>query len=100
MGEKKLRLAYRDRIRAHAGEVCFLFLQGDYALIAQRMRQRVGHYMQAGLLDSQFQTLETPGPQETDVITLDITEPVELLVDQALAALQTHRSRCALQSPV
>lgn len=95
-----LRRAYRDRIRAHAGEVCFLFLQGDYALIAQRMRQRVGHYMQADLLDSQFQTLETPGPQETDVITLDITEPVELLVDQALAALQTHRSHCALQSPV
>lgn len=95
-----LRRAYRDRIRAHAGEVCFLFLQGDYALIAQRMRQRVGHYMQAGLLDSQFQTLETPGPQEADVITLDITEPVELLVDQALAALQTHRNRAALQTPV
>jgi gluconokinase len=85
-----LRRAYRDRIRSHAGEVCFLFLQGDYALIAQRMHQRVGHYMQAGLLDSQFQTLETPGPDETDVITLAIDMPMAALVDQAVSALQTH----------
>jgi len=92
-----LRRAYRDRIRARAGEVCFLFLQGDFELIAQRMRQRVGHYMQAGLLDSQFQTLETPGPEETDVITLNITEPVELLVEEALAALKAHRSSLSLR---
>lgn len=85
-----LRRAYRDRIRAQAGQVCFLFLNGDHALIAQRMRQRVGHYMQASLLDSQFQTLETPGPQEMDVITLDIAEPVADLVHLALVALQAH----------
>jgi gluconokinase len=85
-----LRRAYRERIRAHAGEVCFLFLQGDYALIAQRMRLRVGHYMQADLLDSQFQTLETPAPDETDVITLDIDMPMAALIDQAVSALQTH----------
>jgi carbohydrate kinase (thermoresistant glucokinase family) len=86
-----LRRAYRDRIRAQAGQVCFLFLHGDHALIAQRMHQRVGHYMQASLLDSQFQTLETPGPQETDVITLDIAEQVADLVHLALMALQAHQ---------
>lgn len=95
-----LRRTYRDRIREQAGEICFLFLRGDYALISQRMRQRVGHYMQAGLLDSQFQTLETPGAEETDVITLDITAPLNLLVDQALSALHVHSSRPALQTPV
>jgi carbohydrate kinase (thermoresistant glucokinase family) len=95
-----LRRAYRDRIRARAGEVCFVFLEGDFELIAQRMRQRVGHYMQAGLLDSQFQTLEIPGPEETDVITLSITEPVEVLVEQALTALKAHRSSLVLQTSV
>ena len=75
-----------------------MFLKGDFELIAQRMRQRVGHYMQAGLLDSQFQTLETPGPEETDVITLNITDPVESLVEQALAALHAHRSSLALHT--
>jgi gluconate kinase len=47
--------------------------------------------MQASLLDSQFQTLETPGPQETDVITLDIAEQVADLVHLALMALQAHQ---------
>ena len=52
------------------------------------MRQRPGHYMPAGLLDSQFRTLEPPQADETDVIRLPITEPVQDMVAQALAALQ------------
>ena len=83
-----LKRAYRDRIRAQAGEVCFVFLDGEFALIEQRMRQRPGHYMPAGLLDSQFRTLEPPQADETDVIRLPITEPVQDMVAQALAALQ------------
>lgn len=86
-----LRHAYRERIRARAGGIFFLFLSGDHALIAQRMRQRSDHYMPTGLLESQFRTLETPSDQETDVITLDIREPVELLIDNALAALHAQR---------
>lgn len=85
-----LKRLYRDRIRQQAGEVCFLFLHGDFELIQQRMHQRVGHYMQPGLLNSQFQALEIPQADESDVITLPITEPVADLVTQALARLQTH----------
>lgn len=85
-----LKRAYRDRIRAQAGEVCFVFLDGTFELIDQRMRQRVGHYMQPGLLDSQFRTLEKPQADETDVIHLPITAPVEHMVTQALQALQAR----------
>jgi len=87
-----LKRVYRDRIRAQAGDVCFVFLDGDFELINQRMRQRVGHYMQPGLLDSQFRTLEIPQVDETDVIRLPITEPVQDMVAQALAALQARAS--------
>jgi gluconokinase len=83
-----LKRVYRDRIRAQAGDVCFVFLDGDFTLIEKRMRQRVGHYMQTGLLDSQFRTLEKPQADETDVIHLPITEPVQAMVKQALQALQ------------
>ena len=83
-----LKRVYRDRIRAQAGEVCFVFLDGDFELINQRMRQRIGHYMQPALLDSQFRTLEKPQADETDVIRLPITEPVQDMVAQALQALQ------------
>ena len=85
-----LKRIYRDRIRDQAGEVCFVFLDGDYELISQRMQQRVGHYMQPGLLDSQFRTLEKPLADETDVIRLAITEPVQNMVAQALQALHSR----------
>ncbi len=83
-----LKRAYRDRIRAQAGDVCFVFLDGDFTLIEKRMRQRVGHYMQPGLLDSQFRTLENPQADETDVIHLPIPEPVQAMLEQALQSLQ------------
>jgi carbohydrate kinase (thermoresistant glucokinase family) len=65
-------------------------LDGPFELIAERMRQRVGHYMQPGLLDSQFRTLEKPESDESDVIHLPITEPVQEMVTKALDALQAR----------
>ena len=85
-----LKRVYRDRIREQAGDVCFVFLDGEFELIQKRMHQRVGHYMQPGLLDSQFRTLEKPQADENDVIRLPITEPVQDMVEQALNALHTR----------
>jgi carbohydrate kinase (thermoresistant glucokinase family) len=82
-----LKRIYRDRIRHKAGPVVFLFLEGHPDLIRQRMQQRVGHYMQPGLLDSQLQTLEKPTTEETDVITLLIDHPIDHILQQALKAL-------------
>lgn len=63
-----LRRAYRDRLSAGpAGRVGFVWLSGDKALIAARMAARQGHFMPPGLLDSQFATLEPPGPDETAI---------------------------------
>jgi gluconokinase len=85
-----LKRVYRDRIREQAGDVCFVFLDGEFDLIQKRMHQRVGHYMQPGLLDSQFRTLEKPQADENDVIRLPITEPVQDMVEQALNALHSR----------
>lgn len=85
-----LRRIYRDRIRAQAGEVRFIFLDGRFELISQRMARRAGHYMQPQMLESQFRTLERPTAEEADVVTLPITEPVSQLVDEAIAGLQVH----------
>jgi carbohydrate kinase (thermoresistant glucokinase family) len=68
--------------------VVFLFLDGHPDLIRQRMQQRIGHYMQPGLLDSQLQTLEKPSTDESDVITLSIDQPVVQILQQALTALK------------
>lgn len=86
LGCSALKRAYRDRIRAGAGgPVTFVHLSGSRDLIAARMAQRTGHYMPLSLLDSQFATLEPPGPDEA--IIVDIAQPLPLLVDAILARL-------------
>lgn len=92
-----LKKIYRDRIRQQAGPLVFLFLDGTPELIRQRMLARQGHYMQAGLLDSQIQTLEKPNTQETDVIHLNIDQTASQILHQALEQLQAMQKDA--QSP-
>lgn len=66
-----LKRAYRDRLRAGtAGLVRFGFLDVSYDQIAQRLQKRVDHFMPPNLLQSQFATLERPGADEADVVTI------------------------------
>ncbi|MGQ2967241.1 MAG: gluconokinase [Allorhizobium sp.] len=86
IGCSALRRSYRDRIRAGAGgPVTFVHLAGDRDLIASRMAARSGHYMPLSLLDSQFATLERPGPDEAIEVTID--QPMDAIVGQVLSHL-------------
>jgi gluconokinase len=81
-----LKRAYRDLLRGGTqGQVRFVHLHGERALIAQRMAARSGHFMPPALLDSQLSALEPLQPDEAG-ITLDLREPPERLVEQVLAA--------------
>ncbi|MFN7225173.1 MAG: gluconokinase [Paracoccaceae bacterium] len=87
VGCSALRRVYRDRIRQGAGgAVRFVHLTGDHALISARMVARSGHYMPPALLDSQFATLEPPGPDEA--ITVDIAAPLPEIIDTILDHMQ------------
>lgn len=86
IGCSALKRVYRDRIRAGAGgPVRFVHLAGSRAVIAARMGARTGHFMPTSLLDSQFATLEPPGPDEA--LTVDIDRPLDALVEAIAAAL-------------
>jgi carbohydrate kinase (thermoresistant glucokinase family) len=85
-----LKRAYRDQIRQGRPQVTLVFLEGSKALIAERLSHRHGHFMPAALLDSQFETLEQPGPDEP-VITVDISESVEAQVSDIRRALDRGR---------
>lgn len=75
-----LKRAYRDRLRV-SDDVKFVFLRGDFALIAEQLRQRRGHFMNPELLRSQFADLEQPEPDE-DVLTSELGRtPQELVED-------------------
>jgi gluconokinase len=81
-----LRRAYRDVLTGGNRQVRVVFLDGDRALIAGRLVARQGHFMSPRLLDSQFATLEAPGPDEHP-ITVGITEPPERIADRVVAQL-------------
>lgn len=75
-----LKVAYRDRLRAHASRVEFVHLHGTREVIARRQASRPGHFMPASLLDSQFDTLEPLGSDEAGMV-IDVDQSVDAIVE-------------------
>jgi gluconokinase len=73
-----LKKGYRDFLRVDE-RVVFVYLKGDYEIIRQRLRGRVGHFMNPDLLDSQFATLEEPRTEMSIDIALAPGEIVNLI---------------------
>ncbi|MFK5980364.1 MAG: gluconokinase [Rhizobiaceae bacterium] len=85
-----LKQAYRDYLTEQAGEaIAFIYLSGSMEIIAERQADRPGHYMPAGLLDSQFATLELPDDDE-NILSVSVDQPVETIVADTLAALSVQ----------
>lgn len=85
-----LKKKYRDQIRQGNKNVRFLFLNGSFELVLERMKQRQGHYMKTEMLKSQFATLEVPQTDEPDVIHIDISGSFEEVVEACIQAIQPH----------
>ncbi|SMB95203.1 gluconokinase [Deinococcus hopiensis KR-140] len=82
-----LKWTYRDALRGEG--VRFVFLNVPEALLRLRLEHRAGHYAHANLLPSQLATLQVPGPDELDVLTLSVTfaDSPEELAGRALERL-------------
>lgn len=93
-----LRKAHREPLRQCGYQTRFLFLDGDRETITARLQARTGHFMPSSLLDSQFASLERPSSAEPDVQVLDITPPLEQLLDQAMRLLQSDDMEQRAQS--
>jgi gluconokinase len=84
-----LRRSYRDFLKSKASlPLLFVHLHGEKPVIAERIARRRHEYMPASLLDSQFATLEIPGPDE-NVLTMSVDEPVETIAGKVAKSL-TH----------
>jgi gluconokinase len=81
-----LKRAYRDILVHGRSDVRIIYLDGNQPLIAKRLAARKGHFMPSGLLESQFETLEPPGPTE-DPVTVSIDASVESIVDDIVRQL-------------
>jgi carbohydrate kinase (thermoresistant glucokinase family) len=82
-----LKRTYRDMLR-HAPGIRFVFLDVSAAIAMERTEAREGHFMRSGMLAGQFEALERPGADETDVLVVDGSLPVQTLVDDLVARLE------------
>ncbi len=73
-----LKRRYRDELRVNQ-QVQFIYLEGNFELVWQRMQARQNHYMKAEMLHSQYDALEPPAEDEA------IAVPIDQTVDDILA---------------
>jgi len=81
-----LKEKYRKILSAGiAAPVIWVFLQGNYELILERMKTRTGHFMPPEMLSSQFETLETP----SKAITVDVAGSPEKIVATVISKIHS-----------
>jgi gluconokinase len=73
-----LKQSYRDEIVVDPNSVKVVYLKGSKELIAERLRNRAGHFMNPDLLQSQIDTLEEP----RDAVVVDISGAPEAIVSE------------------
>ena len=83
-----LKHKYRDVIRVANYEhpsvqIHFVYLKVDEATLQKRVAERVGHYMKAGMVQSQMSALEEP-EEEWDVLAVDVRNDKEAVQKAAL----------------
>jgi carbohydrate kinase (thermoresistant glucokinase family) len=79
-----LKQVYRDCLSKGIADHCrWIFLNGDYGIIRDRMQKRAGHFMPESLLQSQFEILQIP----LESIEVDISKSPEEIVNQIILKL-------------
>ena len=78
-----LKAKYREQLQGGDARVRFIFLTGPYAVIEERLKNRIGHFMPPTLLASQFAVLEPP----TDALTFSSEKTPEEIVTELIQIL-------------
>ena len=80
-----LKEEYRFTLSKGLHQPFWVFLNGSYELIYQRIKNRTGHYMPASLLRSQFDSLQIPA----GAFTIDVAKDPETIVEMITDKLHT-----------
>ena len=80
-----LKQSYREELVVDPKLVRVVYLKGSKEVIGERLRNRIGHFMNPDLLQSQFDTLEDP----RDAIVVDVSMAPEAIV----SAIRTRLGR-------
>ncbi len=82
-----LKKSYRDILRSGNPNICFVYLQGTFDVLYQRVSERSHQYMPASLLTSQLATLEPP-QQSEKALTFDVSQTAKEIANNVVAYLQ------------
>jgi carbohydrate kinase (thermoresistant glucokinase family) len=85
-----LKRAYRDILIGDRPDVVLVYLKGSHDLIGKRMAARKGHFMPPALLDSQFATLEEPGPDEHPIV-VSVEPAPDAIIAEVLRKLDERK---------
>jgi carbohydrate kinase (thermoresistant glucokinase family) len=84
-----LKQVYRAELRQSRGlKIVFVMLQGSQDILKHRVTEREGHFMSTKMVQSQLDSLEAPGLEETDVIPVDVTVAKQEVLAEVLNALK------------
>jgi gluconokinase len=93
-----LKHRYRDVIIGNRPDVRLIYLKGDMDLIARRVAVRHEHFMPPSLLQSQFDALEPPGPDEKAIVASIEPSPREIVARLYAALTEQSRTPAAVSS--
>jgi gluconokinase len=84
-----LKGSYREILGQNDPEVKFVYLQGGFDLICQRLKERKSHFFNPALLRSQFDALENP----KDALVVDVSKEPQEVIGAILEAIQQVRRK-------
>jgi len=76
-----LKEKYRSVLSTGITQPIWIFLQGSFETIMERINNRPGHFMPASLLQSQFESLEIPAEALTISVEKEPSAIVEIIYD-------------------
>jgi len=83
-----LKQAYRDMMRIPTSkgkiDIHFVYMKVEEEVLVERIGRRKDHYMKSGMVKSQLEALEEPGPEETDAVTVDAGRELGQVVEEVL----------------
>jgi gluconokinase len=87
-----LKKKHRDELRKAGLKTIFIFLNGDKDIIQARVNSRQNHFMNPGLVDSQFAALEDP-TQEIDVHSIAVNESLDKVLNEVVTQVDKYLLR-------
>lgn len=84
-----LKRKYRDVIRVApyftpGVHLHFIYLDATEEVLLKRVAARQNHFMGANMVHSQFEVLERPKSDETDVVTINVDRTLDAVKEDAL----------------